>query len=329
MSLRGVAFFILAAQFGLTSSSSAQVLSTRLDLRACPEIDVGEAQKLIGIELRAAQISPPVDAQETDVVATCTNNQVRVDVHDPSVGDLARTLSWQGGEGLGRTRLFALAVAELLVAAHRDRALERKPQPSPPPQQTEAIAAVKTSGPAPAITRAAPTVRALHVQIGARHLGGGWTWAPLVGVGVFLPWRDIPGLGWICEGEGFAASQRVETGHVQLRAFAATPGVRWQSRPRRLQVQAQLGVNLGLATFAGQSNDDRLTEQSAFTTWAGPTAGALGRVAFGAWSIGLGFTAGYNLRPIQGNVRSGERQVDRARFSGLWQGVSLQLAHAF
>lgn len=128
---------------GVSHAQSAQHVELRLEVDPCVQVDARFARRIIDIELGTA--TPPPDASGSVLArVTCAGSMQLLRVDDAVTGKaLERTIDLHGAEPAARTRLLALAVAELVAASWAE--LEVTPAPRVPPVPPPATREVQES----------------------------------------------------------------------------------------------------------------------------------------------------------------------------------------
>ncbi|MCB9623927.1 MAG: hypothetical protein R3B99_22420 [Polyangiales bacterium] len=127
------ALFALPALL-LPSALQSQALERvplQLDLHPCLEIDAPAVRRIVGIEL-AVELAETEAAGSTRVRASCGRDATLLEVDDGVTGKTTiRRIDLEGTARVARSRLLALAIAELVSASWAELRL-RPPSESPP-----------------------------------------------------------------------------------------------------------------------------------------------------------------------------------------------------
>lgn len=101
-----------------------------LEIEACEGVDPAIVRRILGVELGAdADLDAPPDAAASRVRARCEETRLALTLDEPLTGThLARSIDLSGSPVGSRSRLVALAIAELLAATWIDLGMRHDPE---------------------------------------------------------------------------------------------------------------------------------------------------------------------------------------------------------
>ena len=280
---------------------------------ACESALSGEIAAILRVELlnRLADSAPP-DAYRTAI--DCAGDLVAISVTPPSGASKSRQANLAGSPANVRSRIVALAVAELV------RDLDREPRPLPPPVPAPASAKDAAPSPPPSIPRRRAVELGAFGQTSSFQLDGVW----LAGGGLRFDYVYKR----LCAGFDVAAlttTERFEQGTAQAFLAYGSPFVAWDERFGRAQTFVGAGYALGVAKLSGQASDPRAFAGATTGPWSAPYGfAALALVVAEGMSVDARGQLGWVTSPVIGDVTGG-RQV---ALEGLWASVQLGLAIA-
>ena len=273
----------------LAQTSQAQI---ELHFVDCASLDADAVHTLLGIELSAAQLDPA----GIEITAACDDEHVTVNVKDNVVGELHRTLSWQGVQGNARSRLFSLAVAEMIGSTRREHEettrqhLAHHSQISLVPSRADAI------GPA------RPT---LNTFTGVTRLGAHWSWAPTLGIGITRPWYGHDYVSLLMNLEVTQAWSSFQRGDVSLTSIGTNPRIQLHTKPARYQSFFHFGASLAFASVSGSSGDPAIDAQRSSALLWGPNVGVGFAINGARLQVGTSLSATWLVRPLHVRTVSG------------------------
>lgn len=282
--------------------AQSSALQLGLHLIDCPSLDDDAVQTLLGIEMAAAQIHEA----DINVTAACDDQIVTAKVTDNVVGELQRTISWQGVQSIARSRLFSLAVAEMISSARREHE-ETLRQQVANRQRVLANPAIVDSAERPLQNAAAvefsiPTINAFA---GVSRLGAGWSLAPTVGMGITRPWQGHDSISFQMDLAVTQAWSEFQRGDAAFTSFGASPRIQFHTQPARYVGFVHCGTSLAFATISGSSNDPAIEAQRRSATLWGATTGIGVAVNGKMLQIGTSLSATWLTRPLHVRTVSG------------------------
>lgn len=294
----------------------AQSFDIALDVQRCESLDGAKVQSLLGIELAAAQIDVPEPPLPLQVTAVCDDDAARALAQDPIVGGLSRSIRWQGVAPEARSRLFALAVAEMLVGAHRDRnevapvAVRQEAPPNPPP-------IVAPASPA-------PNTHAARVRLGLLRVGEAWSPAPAIWLG---GGRNLSRhVAVTVDVMGTHSRAAMAFGEAHADAVGVVPALRLHTGRGSYGFFAEAGAAMTAVRMSGRSRDARLTENAKILLWPAATLSLGVERRMGRYALGIGASVLYTPAPPEARTTAGQQVVQTAAFSPLVAGLFLSLA---
>jgi hypothetical protein len=273
-----------------------------LHLVDCPGLDAEGVKTLLRIEMSAAQIREAA----IDITAACDDQHVTATVTDNVVGTLHRTLSWQGVQTNARSRLFSLAVAEMISAARREHE-ETVRQQMASGQRALATPSIVTSI-EPNSQHAAPDEFAKPVMnafAGASRLGADWSWAPTLGVGITRPWRGHDHFSFVFDLAVTQAWSDFQRGDASFTSLGSTPRLQLQTRPARYEAFVHFGASLAFANVSGSAEDPAIEAQRHSALLWGPNTGMGVAINGRRLQIGTFLSATWLVRPLHVRTVSG------------------------
>jgi hypothetical protein len=141
----GAGFLATAFSWSAVADSARPRVTLTLD--SCIPLDPAEVRRGVALELGAV-LAGPEDTDTTQVGVSCKDSKVVLEVIDPISGkSLSRRVDLEVSPQAARSRLLALAIAELVTASWSE--LDSNPEPRVPPASTppspEARAAARQS----------------------------------------------------------------------------------------------------------------------------------------------------------------------------------------
>lgn len=272
----------------------AQTSQSQIELHFvdCASLDVDAVHTLLGIELSAAQI----EQAGIEVAATCDDLHVTANVKDNVVGELHRTLSWQGVQGNARSRLFSLAVAEMIGSARREHEETTRQQLANRSQVSVDSSRVE------AIEIARPTLNAFT---GVTRLGAHWSWAPTLGIGITRPWHGHDYVSLLMNLEVTQAWSNFQRGDASLTSIGTNPRIQLQTKPARYESFVHCGASLAFASVSGSSGDPAIDAQRRSALLWGPNAGVGFAINGKRLQVGTSLSATWLVRPLHVRTVSG------------------------
>jgi hypothetical protein len=287
-----------------------------VEIEKCEDTLAAEVRRIVGVELRTAVVDP-ADAHGavTRVVATCRGSEVDLLLADAvTARRLERGVALAESAPAARSRLVALAVAELVVTSWQE--IEKSPAPTkhqPPPAPT----------PLPARTR--PTARIGQISSAAEAIGtvrsfpGSDLWLLGAGARGFLTLVRPFRLTLELTAEWGKASRR--TGQVAVRAIGGALGLGWGIEGRWAFVMPWTGARAGVARLTGEPGPGLDTSGGTQSgSWLGPELGVAATLfPHAAVHASVALSAGVMLLGVRGEV-AGDSNVNLA---GPWVALTI------
>jgi hypothetical protein len=288
----------------------------------CGELDGGELERLLGLELESAGLRD--SSVILSVTFECEGSTLRITARDPLTSkQLVREIPAPATVAEGREREIALAASQLFLASWLELLLKDRPPPI-------------AEGVSPEVVSAAEDAAAAAVEVGgARFDLGVGAGARLRSLGQVLPTgrAELRGGGWIGEaGPGifgrvafeFGRAAR-DAGEVDLYAVLAGFDLAW-----RFDLSPSWGIDLGLslaggyAQLAGRDPQAGIVAErvGGFTGEGGAFVGPV--LLIGDAAIALLLEAGYTSPNPIGRVANGERVTP----GGAWVGAGLRFDYS-
>ena len=305
----------------------AQHPLVQVDIDACTGASPEEARRLLRIELGALLVdAAPSGEVVTHAIVSCAARTVRLRVDDPITGkSLTREVELDESDVASRSRLIALAVAELVDASWTE--LESNPRPEVPPAGAR---------PPPAAVEAARRVvkhrrpRQIDAEVGVTRMmvvvsrraffsesTAQW------GGGMRLGCDEFTHVGWTADILAEHGETEVSLGKVALDTLTLGGSLYSYRRWSPVTFQLGAGLRLGAARLSGTPYASQSARAgSGIAPWGWPTAIAAVRLRpIGPLVVEVSGEVGYVVLPMNGNV-AGRTEVT---ISGPWVGAQLGL----
>lgn len=329
MSRTSIGGALALALIGAAGAASAQTPPpVQVVIDACVPVARAEVLRLARIELGLGTAETFVGPGTTVVMVGCRNEAVTILVDDPVTGkQTERTVRLAEADPRARTRLLALAIAELVTTSWSEVAVTPHPAlvpaspPPPAPVRAAVVSAVRRR--VPALRRAPASTVAFGLFASQRTLSTSAGMAALWGGGV----RADLGLSPHLTLHGSVAVERgtvsVPQGQVSLLAPTLALLLLWRQRGPGWTLRAGGGARVGAMLLEGLPWDALGSMGSGFAApWVAPVFAASASVRVsGAWSIDLGCEVGYAATAV--NAYAGEQSA--LTLGGPFVGVSLGL----
>jgi hypothetical protein len=303
----------------------------------CAPVDADDARRIVAIELRAEVADPSTtDPATTRVEVACVDRVVELRVTDPLTGkSLTRRVALADQPKKSRSRLLALAIAELIAASWSE--LETNPEPAvapaaPPAPVEEKEAARRTvaSRVPPPMRVGAPRPVAPPVQFedhGVRVsavVGTRWFMVgsdPLFGIGARATFDLAAGPEISIDAMAESGSVSSALGTIAVDSWTVGAAASAHRTFGRLTLHAGGGLRLGLAHFSGDPSSSALTEGRTLSApWGGPMLTSGGLFDLGRrFALSLDAEVGYAALPARALVSSGPD----ARVEGAFLGATV------
>jgi hypothetical protein len=316
----------LAILFVASPASGADAhghLSVSVELDTCLDVRPELVRRIIAAELLADIVDPGSSTPTTtQVVADCHNPPVLIRVVDPITGKtLSRSLDL-GEARNARTRLLALAIAELIWVSWTE--LETNPEPAVPPAGGRASAED---------ARKAVHVVELHTRGGSplRTVVGAFfavdAFAPggalLLGGGARVGGERATGVGWAVDTRFEYGGVSRSEGHIAVVAGSAGAALFVGTTLSTLSLRMGGGLRVGLARVTGMPYSPNVVRGSSIEgAWGGPMLQPGLSLPLGPALLQVTSEVGYAVIPIEARI-GGARTVGLDR---LWFGGTLGCA---
>ena len=280
-----VALFFVAPSVRAAAQSSAHI---EMHVDPCAPVDTADARRIVGIELQADVTDPPVhDATITRVEVACVDRLVELRVTDPLTGkSLARRVALAAQPDKSRSRLLALAIAELVAASWSE--LETNPAPAVPPETTAAPAEEKDAARRSVVSHVPPPIRAQVAPVVtpparpndrrdvfrlATVLGTRWFMVgsdPLLGLGAraTLDLDDGPEI--MIDTLVEAGSVASTLGTIAVESWTLGAALSARRVVGRLMLHGGGGIRVGFAHFSGDPLSGNAEGRTLSAPWGGP-----------------------------------------------------------
>jgi hypothetical protein len=295
--------------------------TVQLDLDACVAAP-DEIRRVVAVELGALLETGDAGAdRRTRVAVTCDGTAVALRVDDPITNkSLARTIDLAGALPAARSRLLALAIAELVSASWTE--LELDPDPTAPligPHPTLAGRdAALTSVHARAHRAPAPPARLVLDGGGEKFFAGS---PMLAGAGLRVERDSFDPIGWVVDGEVHHGDQMTAIGRVSTDVLGVGGAIVVHRGFGRWHVHLGGGARGGAVELAGVAATTAAARGERFwAPWLGVLAtGSVEVVLAHRFVLGARLETGEVISPVGGTV-DGRRIV---AIDGAWLEASI------
>jgi hypothetical protein len=294
------------------AGASAAPPPIELDVKPCPDVDAAELRRIATIELGAEEVdNRGEDSGTTHVEVVCTDHVAEIRVLDPLTRkSLARTISLEGVAAPARSRLLALAVAELVDASWVE--LETNPEPVASPQvpavqpaaRVEAREAVRKrlSTPPPPVSQRMPPMWRVSALASLRWMSDNPSILPGAGVDVGVDVYRSLSLDLDLLVEHARTGYALGDVTTDLASVGAALGLRYELA--RFTLHTGAGLRVGVAHLQGQPSSGAVASGHDVTgPWAGPLLNCGARYTWPpGLTVELSAEGGYVVLPVRGSV---------------------------
>jgi hypothetical protein len=295
--------------------SARPPVSLSLQDGGCDAAQPLEITAALRVELLGRLVEGPPPGNAYRAALVCSGDVVAMSVVAPGGGAKSNRTDLASVPASVRSRILALAVAELV------RDLDRDASPAPSPPQSASL----------------PRLPELAAPPTSRPPGHSLELGAFVQTGAFLEhalWLTGGGLRVVYSRGPFwagfdvallSATQRFESGTVQDLLTYGSPFLGWQSGGRRMQARLGAGYALGAAKLRGSASDALAVAGSVTGPWAAPhILGDVQLVIAGGVSLYVRGHLGWVTSPVVGQVAG----ASRVAFEGAWAGGQAGIALA-
>lgn len=275
------------------ASAAAAHPSVTLEMEGCETAHPDEVRRIARIELGGLLTDDAPSSNTARVIVHCGDERVDLRIHDPVTSkSMTRSLDWQRSAAIGRSRLLALAIAEIVSASWTE--LESTAPPTP--AAVDAPQTVRVEG------RTATTSSLRILLVGEVRE---WLQEPTLalGGGVRVE-RDIStSLGWSVDVLGHHGERSVALGNISVEALSSGASLMFHRAWVPLTLCAGPGLRLGIARVRGEPLSDAAYGDSITGVWGGPFATGRGSVALSKkLALGAGVEGGVGLFDVIGRA---------------------------
>jgi hypothetical protein len=312
-----LATFLLHASLEQAVSAQTPEARVSLNLQKCGSLDVEELRTLLNIELSATHFSQEPGAPSVNVTADCDNDHVHAEVQDGLVGKLDRTLTWKGLQNNARTRLFALAIAELITTSRREYSETKRQMPSEPMPEPLAIVRSNVRQPRP---------HQLQIDSGVTRLGSRFSWAPTLGVSFLAPLSALKNTSFRINLDVLHSFTDLQHGEASLTSLGTSPSLRFEMGSRKVSALVEGGATLAVASAAGTTDNDLLEPQRHAALIWGPTFAIGAGLNWQAVQLGVRFASTFVVKPMSVRTTSGTNVVEESSYARILPSLSCFVA---
>ncbi len=279
-------------------------------MSGCADVDARQVERILAIELRESKPRSGV----TSVRVSCSGAAASVVLDDGTTGkQVVTTVDLEATAAIARTRVLALAVAELLQWSWSE------PPPDAPRRPVEQLQPSRRDQERTRTIEERPWVvqgfLGGHLQPRADVL--------LLGAGARGTLRRGAWAGAV-EGQYDLGSESLEGATAQIRVLSGAASAWYRPLRSRLTGGFGVGARFGRVVIEGVDVRSDLVPGSTSGVWGGP----IGMAAIGfealALSIEARFEVGWALASVEGQVAD----LDRLRISGPWLALQLGIGVA-
>jgi hypothetical protein len=291
--------------------------AVHIERSTCAATPLPEIVAVLRVELSKQLVEGPIAPDEGAyrVAIDCGGDRVTIVVAIPKRGPKSYEKNLAGAPPNVRSRIVALAIAEIV------RDLDREPPPAPPPPPV-----VVTPPPPPVIPdRPSPPPARHVVRIGAFgqassfHVDGVW----LVGGGLRFDYA-FKRIGVGLDAVIGSSNEHYDLGSAQVIVAYGSPTVAWREELGALETRLGAGYAIGAARITGHAETARAIDGRVTGAWGAPYAFAGASIMLGALAIDFRAQAGWVIFPVVGEIT----RDDNIELRGLWASGQLGLSLA-
>jgi hypothetical protein len=307
----------------MDSAPVASRAPVHVERSTCAAASRDDLMTVLRIELPGQIVEDTAPGGAYEVAVDCVRSAVALSIAAPGGTRKTYRMDLAGAPRGVRSRIVALAIAEIVRDLDRDASAGPPEEPSPPRAADAATAEVAPAvpeAPAPAVPRSGgPVFLSALGETASFRLDGRW----LLGGGLRFEYARR----WLSAGVDavfLAADEAMSLGTARVLVPYASPYIGLGSSTGRLQPRMGAGCALGAASLSGHASDASARAATLTGAFIAPYAfGQLGLVATDFLRIDLRAQIGWVTASVDGTVQGGA-DVD---LSGVW--TSLQLGAAF
>ncbi len=294
--------------------------AVHIERSSCAATPLPEIVAVLRVELSKQLVEGPIAPEDAAyrVTIDCGGDRVTIVVDAPKRGPRSYEKNLAGAPPNVRSRIVALAIAEIV------RDLDREPRPAPPPAPPPPPVVVTPPAPVVPDRPSAPPARHV-VRIGAFgqassfHVDGVW----LVGGGLRFDYA-FKRIGVGLDAVIGTTNEHYDLGSAQVIVAYGSPTVAWREELGALETRLGAGYAIGAARITGHAETARAIDGAVTGAWGAPYAFAGASLALGALAIDLRAQAGWVIFPVVGEVT----RDDNIELRGLWASGQLGLSLA-
>ncbi len=258
----------------------------QVERSACGATSFDDLAAILRVELFGRLDEGPPQSSAYLAAIDCSGDLVAISVRVPGGSIRSRRTSLAGAPVNVRSRIVALAVAELVRDLDREPAASPPAEPPPPPPIAREPSAPPPQG------HAAPVALEAFAQTSTFKLNGLW----LAGGGMRFDYAYRR----FCAGLDVALLTATETfapGSAQIVLAYGSPYVAWRERLGRAQTRLGAGYALGVARLSGHPSQPRAFAGTTSGPWSAP-------YLFAALAVEIAGGVGLEARGQVGGVTS-------------------------
>jgi hypothetical protein len=306
----------------MDSAPVASRAPVHIERSTCAAASRDDLMTVLRIELPGQILDDAAPGGAYEVAVDCVRSAVALSIAAPGGTRKTYRMDLAGAPRGVRSRIVALAIAEIVRDLDGDASAGPPEEPSPGRAAETATAEVAPpvrEAPAPAPPQSGPVFLAALGEVASFRLDGRW----LAGGGLRFEYARR----WLSAGIDavfLAADEGASLGTARVLLPYASPYLGLGSSTGRLQARVGAGWALGAASVSGHAMDASARAATVTGAWMAPYAfGQLGLVATDFLRIDLRAQVGWVTASVDGTVEGGAD----INLGGLW--ASMQLGAAF
>jgi hypothetical protein len=306
----------------MDSAQSASRAPVHVERSTCAAASRDDVMTVLRIELPGQIVDDAAPGGAYEVAVDCVRSAVALSIAAPGGARKTYRMDLAGAPRGVRSRIVALAIAEIVRDLDRDASAGPPEEPSPgraPDTGTAEVAPAVQDAPAPAPPRSGPVFLSALGEAASFRLDGRW----LLGGGLRFEYaRRLLSAG--VDAVFLEADEGVSLGTARVLLPYASPYIGLGASTGPWQARVGAGCALGAASLSGHAMDAGARAATVTGAWIAPYAfGQLGLVTTDFLRIDLRAQVGWVAASVDGTVQGGAD----VNLAGLW--TSMQLGAAF
>jgi hypothetical protein len=290
-----------------------------IERSACDATPIAQVASILRVELFNRLVEGPPEANGYRAAIDCSGDVVDISVAAPARRTRTLRTNLAPVPVNVRSRIVALAIAELV--RDLDREPPPPPPPPPPPAPTTALRApVLPVAPASIPRQSRAVTLGVFAQASSFRLDGAW----LAGGGLRFDYvyrRLCVGL----DTAMLTTTEHFDEGTARILLGYGSPYLAWRETWGRVQTRLGAGYALGAASVRGHATEPGAFAGTTTGPWTAPYAfAALGLAVTTGLRVEARGQAGWVTVPVKGEVSGG----GGVAIEGLWMSVEVGVALA-